>query len=35
MSIGYKVPSVVHNEQGMQKQMWRNKIYDKNNLLEF
>ena len=39
MSIGYKVPAVVHLEQGAQKKMWKNKIYTKkqteneNNLL--
>ena len=27
MSIGYKVPQVVHFEQGMQKRMWKNKVY--------
>ena len=27
MSIGYKVPAVVHLEQGEQKRMWKNKIY--------
>ena len=29
MSIGYKVPAVVHLEQGEQKKMWKNKIYPK------
>ena len=29
MSIGYKVPAVVHLEQGAQKKMWKNKIYPK------
>ena len=29
MSIGYKVPAVVHLEQGEQKRMWKNKIYPK------
>ena len=33
MSIGYKVPAVVHLEQGEQKKMWKNKIYpQKSNL---
>lgn len=27
MSIGYKVPQVVHFEQGTQKRMWKNKVY--------
>ncbi|MBQ9656344.1 MAG: integrase core domain-containing protein [Prevotella sp.] len=29
MSIGYKIPAVVHLEQGEQKKMWKNKIYPK------
>ncbi len=29
MSIGYKVPAVVHLEHGAQKKMWKNKIYPK------
>jgi putative transposase len=29
MSIGYKIPAVVHLEQGEQKRMWKNKIYPK------
>ena len=29
MSIGYKVPAVVHLEQGEQKKMWKNKTYPK------
>jgi transposase InsO family protein len=29
MSIGYKVPALVHLEQGAQKKMWKNKIYPK------
>ena len=29
MSIGYKVPALVHMEEGPQKKMWRNKIYKK------
>jgi transposase InsO family protein len=29
MSIGYKIPAVVHLEQGVQKRMWKNKIYPK------
>jgi hypothetical protein len=37
MSIGYKIPAVVHLEKGEQKKMWKNKIYpekdstDENN----
>lgn len=30
MSIGYKVPALAHMEQGMQKKMWKNKTYHKN-----
>lgn len=30
MSIGYKIPAVVHMEQGEQKKMWKNKIYVRN-----
>ena len=29
MSIGYKVPALVHLEHGAQKKMWKNKIYPK------
>ena len=29
MSIGYKIPAVVHLEQGEQKRMWKNKLYPK------
>ncbi len=29
MSIGYKIPAVVHLEHGEQKKMWKNKIYPK------
>ena len=29
MSIGYKIPAVVHLEQGEQKRMWKNRIYPK------
>jgi transposase InsO family protein len=29
MSIGYKIPAVVHLEQGEQKKMWKNKVYPK------
>ena len=29
MSIGYKVPALVHLEHGAQKKMWKNKIYTK------
>ena len=29
MSIGYKIPAIVHLEQGEQKKMWKNKIYPK------
>lgn len=29
MSIGYKVPALVHMETGPQKKMWKNKIYRK------
>ena len=29
MSIGYKIPAVVHLEQGEQKRLWKNKIYPK------
>ena len=29
MSIGYKIPAVVHLEQGEQKKMWKNKKYPK------
>ena len=29
MSIGYKIPAVVHLEHGEQKRMWKNKIYTK------
>lgn len=29
MSIGYKVPALAHMEQGMQKRMWKKKIYPK------
>jgi len=29
MSIGYKVPDVAHLEKGMQKKMWKKKIYPK------
>lgn len=29
MSIGYKIPAVVHLEQGEQKRMWKNKKYSK------
>ena len=31
MSIGYKIPAVVHLEQGEQKKMWKNKIYPKKD----
>ena len=31
MSIGYKIPAVVHLEQGEQKKMWKNKIYTKKD----
>ncbi len=31
MSIGYKVPAVVHLERGEQKRMWKNKIYPKKD----
>ena len=31
MSIGYKIPAVVHMEQGEQKKMWKNKIYPKKD----
>ena len=30
MSIGYKVPALVHMETGPQKKMWKNKNYKKN-----
>lgn len=30
MSIGYKVPAVVHRETGPQKKMWKKKSYSKN-----
>ena len=30
MSIGYKIPAVVHTETGLQKKMWKNKNYAKN-----
>ena len=29
MSIGYKVPALAHMEIGVQKKMWKNKIYKK------
>ena len=29
MSIGYKIPAVAHLEQGEQKKMWKNRIYQK------
>ena len=29
MSIGYKTPAEVHRQQGAQRKMWKNKIYDK------
>ena len=29
MSIGYKVPALAHMETGVQKKMWKNKIYKK------
>jgi hypothetical protein len=29
MSIGYKVPAVVHLEQGEQQRMWKKKKYPK------
>ena len=29
MSIGYKIPAVVHLEQGEQKRMWKSKKYSK------
>ena len=29
MSLGYKIPAVVHLEKGPQKKMWKNKIYTK------
>lgn len=32
MSIGYKVPAVVHLEQGEQKKMWKNKIYPQKSV---
>ena len=31
MSIGYKIPAVVHMEHGEQKKMWKNKIYSKKD----
>lgn len=31
MSIGYKMPAVVHMEQGEQKKMWKKRIYRQNN----
>ena len=31
LSIGYKIPAVVHLEQGEQKKMWKNKIYPKKD----
>ncbi|VEH15142.1 Integrase core domain [Segatella oris] len=31
MSIGYKVPQVVHFEQGAQERMWKNKVYPQKN----
>ena len=31
MSIGYKIPAVVHLEQGEQKRMWKNKIYHRKD----
>ena len=30
MSIGYKIPAVVHTETGPQKKMWKKKNYTKN-----
>ena len=32
MSIGYKVPALVHLEQGEQKKMWKNKIYPQKSV---
>ena len=32
MSIGYKIPSVVHCEQGQQRIMWKPKKYEKKTL---
>ena len=32
MSIGYKVPALAHMEQGVQKKMWKNKIYHKKEV---
>ena len=32
MSIGYKIPAVVHLEQGEQKRMWKNKTYSKKSV---
>lgn len=31
MSIGYKIPAVVHLEEGVQKRMWKRKIYPSKN----
>lgn len=30
MSIGYKTPAEVHRQQGEQRKMWKNKIFDKH-----
>lgn len=32
MSIGYKIPAIVHQERGEQKKMWKNKIYANKEL---
>ncbi len=31
MSIGYKIPSVVHSEQGQQRIMWKPKKYEEKD----